>query len=171
MKTILPLAVLVVSVVGCSLFFPPKAPAMKRVVNYELIDEHYLKEVFIPSYEDQGSKSELSNSVSQLEIHLDEFRDFMHQVEAGKIPVTQGMKGDWGSFTETKDAWISADYYGRDGVVTDFQKHRKPDPFPMIYAFRISTNGYIYLAESTNYQFKFDEQGKVQSYWHKHEHK
>jgi len=168
MKTILSLAVLVVSVVGCGLVFPPKAPAMKRVVNYELIDEHYLKEVFIPAYEDQGSKLALSNSVSQLDINLDEFRDFMHQVETGKIPVTQGMKGDWASFTETKDDWISASFYSRDGVVTDFQKHKKPDPHPMIYAFRISTNGYIYLAESRDYQFKFDEHGKVQHYRQKH---
>jgi hypothetical protein len=170
MKAILPLAILVVSVAGCNLFFPPKAPAMKRVVNYELIDEHYLKDVFVPNY--TGSKLQLSNSVSQLEIHLDEFRDFMRQVETGKIPVTQGMKGDWASFTETKDYWISATYWGRDGLVIDFQKHKKPDPYPMIYAFRISTNGYIFFAESfaesMHYQFEFDEHGKVQRYWHSH---
>ena len=110
MRTILLVGFLVGVAVGCS---PPKAPAMKRVRNDEQIDEHYLKDVFIPSYSDQSSRSALSNSASRLEEHLAEFRAFMHQVELGKIPVTQGFKGNWQSYIKQDDAWIGVGYSGR----------------------------------------------------------
>jgi hypothetical protein len=139
---------------------------MKRVLNYELIDEHYLHNVFIPSYDDQSSKSSLSNSVKQLEVHLIEFRHFMHQVEDGKIPVTLGGKGEWRSYINKDGAWIYAGY-GPEGVVSDFQKHRNQYPFPMIYEFRFSTNGYLWYATTIIDGFRFDEHGKVQKYWHR----
>ena len=140
MKNILLLVLVVGFTAGC---IPPgeKAPAMKRVVNYEMIDEHYLKDVFVPSYADQRSKAALSNSVIQLDAHLAEFRDFMHQVEAGKIPVTQGFKQNWQSYITRDGAWIFAGYTGREGLVVEFQKHKNQDPFPLIYGFQISTNG------------------------------
>jgi hypothetical protein len=47
--------------VGCG---PPKAPAMKRALNDEQLDEHYLKDVFIPSYADQSSSSPLKKTPS-----------------------------------------------------------------------------------------------------------
>ena len=162
MKIILLLAFLVIFEAGCS---PPKAPTMKRVLNYELIDEHYLKDVFIPTYDDPSSKSALSNSVSELEAHLIEFRDFMHQVEDGKIPVTQGFKGNWQSYINKDGVWIVAEYSGRDGVVSDFQKHKNLDPFPLIYGFRFSTNGYLLWADTIDDGFEFDEHGMVHKYW------
>jgi hypothetical protein len=161
MKTILLLIVLIVVAVGCS----PKAPATKRVPSYDQIDEHYLKDVFIPNY--SGSKLQLSNSVSQLEAHWAEFRDFMQQVEVGKIPVTQGFKGNWQSFIRRDGAWIAAGYSDRLGVVEDFQKHKDQDPFPLIYSFRFTTNGYLTYADTMDDLFKFDEHGKVVEYWHK----
>lgn len=164
MKNILLLIFLVGVVVGCG---PPKGPVMKRVVNYKLIDEHYLKDVFVPSYGDQGSRSALSNSVVGLYAHLDEFRDFMHQVEAGKIPVTQGFKGNWQSYIKEDGAWIAASYTGREGLVVDFQKHKNQDPFPLIYGFQISNSGYLKWATTIEDGFQFDEDGKVRRYWHK----
>jgi hypothetical protein len=164
MKNIIFLICLVGVTVGCS---PAKAPAMKRVVSYDLIDEHYLKDVFVPSYADQSSKSALSNSVIQLDAHLTEFRNFMHQVEDGKIPVTQGFKLDWQSFIIKEGALIRAEYSGREGLVIDFQKCKNQDPFPMIYGFRISTNGCILWATTIEDGFQFDEHGRVQNYWHK----
>jgi hypothetical protein len=161
MKTILVLIILVGVAVGCS----PRAPVMKRVSSYDQIDEHYLKDVFAPNY--TGSKLQLSNSVSQLEIHWAEFRDFMHQVEVGKIPVTQGFKGNWQSFVRQDGAWTAAGYYERLGVVVDFQKHKDQNPYPLIYSFRFSTNGTLTWADTMDDLFKFDEHGKVIEYWHK----
>lgn len=164
MKNILLFICLVEVAAGCS---PPKAPTMKRVVSYDLIDEHYLKDVFVPAYTDQNSKSALSNSVIQFDAHLAEFRDFMHQVETGKIHVTQGFKGNWQSYIKEDGAWIVAGYTGREGLVVDFQKHKNQDPFPLIYGFQISTNGYLKWATTIEDGFQFDERGRVQNYWHK----
>ena len=86
MKTILLIAILIGLTASCN---PPKAPAVKRVPNYEQIDEHYLKDVFVPNY--TGSKLQLSESIRQLKEHWAELRDFMLQVEAGTIPVTKGL--------------------------------------------------------------------------------
>jgi hypothetical protein len=163
MRTILSLICLAVVAAGCD----PQAPAMKRVVSYDLIDEHYLKEVFVPSYAGPSSKSTLSNSVIQLDMHLAEFRDFMHQVETGSIPVKQGFKQDWRSFVIKDGAWTFAGYTGPEGLVVDFQKHKNQDPFPLVYGFRISTNGYILWATTIKDGFQFDEHGRVQQYWHK----
>lgn len=164
MKNTIYLICLVGIAVGCS---PPKAPTMKRVASYDLIDERYLKEVFVPSYAGQVSKSALSSSVIQLDAHLAECRDFMRQVETGKIPVTQGFKLNWESLIIKDGALIYADYSGREGLVMDFQKHKNQGPFLLIYEFRISTNGYIQWATTIEDGFQFDEHGRVQNYWHK----
>ncbi|MEI2724773.1 MAG: hypothetical protein V9H26_14890 [Verrucomicrobiota bacterium] len=129
MKNILLLISLVVVAVGCS----PQAPTMKRVVSYDLIDEHYLKEVFVPSFADQTSKSALSNSVIQLDARLPEFRDFLHQVEAGKIAVTKNMKGGWQSYVVTDEVSMLAGYSSRLGLVSQFDKRKNQDPYPLIY--------------------------------------
>lgn len=163
MKNILLLISLVVVAVGCS----PQAPTMKRVVSYDLIDEHYLKEVFVPSFADQTSKSALSNSVIQLDAHLAEFRDFMHQVEAGKIAVTENIKGGWQSSVVTDEVSMLAGYSSRLGLVSQFDKRKNQDPYPLIYGFQISTNGYISWATTVEDGFQFDEHGKVQRYWRK----
>jgi len=163
MKIILSLILLVCVAVGCS----PKAPAMKRVPNYELIDENYLTNVFFQSYSGPSSKSALSNSVNQLEEHLAEFRTFMRNVEVGKIPVTQGFKGDWRSFVEQDDVRTSASYLSPTGMVVDFQKRKNQNPSPLIYGFGFSTNGCLIWAETIEDGFKFDEHGKVEEYWHK----
>jgi hypothetical protein len=163
MKTFLLLATVIELAVGC---FPPKAPVMKRLSKDDPIDERYLREVFVPSYTGPRSKSELSNSVSQLEEHLAEFRGFMHDVEVGKIPVTQGMKGDWQSFLRKDDAWIAAGYSDRLGPVVDFQKHKNQDPFPLIYSFRLSNDGYVKWTTTIHEGFGFDKHGRVQKYWH-----
>jgi hypothetical protein len=138
---------------------------MKRVVSYELIDERYLKEMFVPSYRPQSCQSLLSNSVIQLDANLKEFRDFMRQVEAGKIPVTQGLKGDWQSFIRKDGAWLSATYSGREGLVFDFQKHADQNPYSLISGLHFSTSGFISWAAMGEDGFGFDEHGKVQSYW------
>jgi len=165
MKTVLLLIVLISVAFGCSP--PPKAPAMKRVPNYEQIDENYLTNVFLASYTGPSSKSDLSNSVSQFEEHLAEFRTFMHDVEAGKIPVTQGFKGDWQSLVKQKDAWTFVGYWNSSGMVADFQKHKSYNPYPLVYGFQFSTNGYLTWATTIEDDFKFDERGKVEEYWHK----
>jgi hypothetical protein len=140
------------------------APPMKRIPNDELIDEHYLRDVFAPSSGDQASRSALSNSVNELEEHLAECRAFLHQVEVGKIPVTQDFKGTWTSNVEQDDASVSAGYSGREGAVIDFQKRKKPSN-TLIYGFRFSTNGCLIWADTVKHGFKFDEHGKIQSYW------
>jgi len=89
----------------------------------------------------------------------------MHQVELGRIPVTQGFKGTWQSYIKQDDAWIEVEYSGRLGAVVDFQKHKNQDPFPLIYGLRFSTNGYLIWASTTEDGFKFDEHGRVQEYW------
>ena len=131
-----------------------------------LFDEHYLKDVFMPSYSDASSRLALSNSVSQLEEHLIEFRAFMTQVEAGKIGVTK-VEGGWESYVKKKDYWIYAGYAGEMGPVVDFQKHQNRDPFPLIYSFSFYTNGYLRSEMTLTEGFEFDKQGNVKSYWHK----
>ena len=177
MKNILLLICLVGVAIGCS----PKAPTMKRVASYDLIDERYLKDVFVPSYGNPSSQADISNSVSLLEAYLNECRDFMRQVEAGKIPVTQGLKGDWRSIVSKDGACLSATYTGRDGLVFDFQKHGDQNPYPLIYGLHFHSSGFISWAVTSEDGFEFDEHGKVQKYrnasykpqihWHVHENK
>ena len=164
MKTILLLVFAAVVSAGCQPF--PQAPATNRMASAVLFDEHYLKDVFIPSYGDASSRSALSNSVGQLEEHQTEFRAFMHQVEAGKIGVTK-VEGGWESYVKKKDYWIYAGYTGRMGAVVDFQKHKNQDPFPLIYSFSLYPSGYLRSASTLTDGFEFDEYGKVKSYWHK----
>jgi len=162
MKTILLIAILIGLTASCN---PPKAPAVKRVPNYEQIDEHYLKDVFVPNY--TGSKLQLSESICQLKEHWAELRDFMLQVEAGTIPVTKGFKGDWQSFMRRDGAWIAAGYSDREGLLVDFQKHKDQNPFPLVYSFTFSTKGHLIQADTMEDMFKFDEHGRVVEYWHK----
>jgi hypothetical protein len=160
MKTILLLIVPIVAVVGCS---PPTAPAMKRMSSYDQIDEHYLKDVFVPNY--TGSKLELSNAVSQLDEHWAEYRVFMQQVEAGKIPVTQGYGGRQ-SLVKQDDVWTIALYSQRSGLVTQFEKHK--EHFPLIYQFYFNyTNGCLIWEDTAEDFFRFDEHGRVLEYDHK----
>ena len=163
MKAFLLFAVLIGLAAGC---FSSSAPAMKRLAKDDPIDERYLKDVFVPAYSGPHSKSELSNSVSQLQGHLAEFRVFMHDVEDGKIRVTQGMKGNWHSSVMKDGAWIAAYYSDRLGPVIDFQKHTDRDPFPMIYSFILSSDGHIKWATTMHDGFEFDAQGRVKQYWH-----
>jgi hypothetical protein len=164
MKTLMLLFILIGAIVGCS---PPKAPVMKRVPNYEQIDKHYLKNVFVPAYSGPSSKLELSNSLSQLEGHLAEFRDFMRQVEVGKIQVAENMQGGWQSYLKKDDCWIFVGYSGRLGTAVDFQKHKNQYPFSLVYGLQIATNGHLKWATTIEDGFRFDEGGKVQGYWHK----
>jgi len=164
MKTALILVFVVAMTAGCQPF--PQAPATNRMASAVLFDEHYLKDVFIPSYGDASSRSALSNSVSQLDEHLTEFRAFMSQVEAGKIGVTK-VEGGWESYVKKKDYWIYAGYAGEMGPVVDFQKHQNRDPFPLIYSFSLCPSGYLRSASTLTDGFEFDEHGKVKSYWHK----
>jgi hypothetical protein len=165
MKTALLLLFVVVASAGCQPL--PQAPATNRMASAVLLDEHYLKDVFIPSYGDASSRSALSNSVSQLDANLVEFRAFMHQVEVGKIPITQDFKGGWHSTVTQDDAWTAAGYSGSLGPVIDFQKHKNQDPFPLIYSFSLYTNGYLHSADTQEWALVFNEQGKVTYYWHK----
>jgi hypothetical protein len=164
MKTVLFLVFVEVMTAGSQLF--AQALATNRMASAVLFDEHYLKDVFIPSYGDGSSRSALSNSVSQLQEHLTEFRTFMSQVETGKIGVTN-VEGGWESYIKKKDYWIYAGYTGRMGAVVDFQKHKNQDPFPLIYSFSLYPSGYLRSASTLTNGFEFDEYGKVKSYWHK----
>ena len=164
MKTVFLLLFIVALDFGCYQA-PKQAPAINRMAHNEPLDERYLKDVFVPSYEVQGDRIALSNSVVKLEGHLEELRAFMNQVEAGKIEVIK-VEGGWQSSLEKKDYWIYAGYFGRLGTVSQFEKHRNRDPFPLIYGFRFSTNGYINWAYTMEDGFDFDEQGKVKNYWH-----
>jgi hypothetical protein len=166
MKINLPLILLVAISAGCSAPQASPIKPIKRLPNREVIDEHYLKEVFVPSYKDESSKSALSNSVSQLETHLDEFRGFMHQVEDGKIPVTQGFKGNWQSYVKNDGFWIVANYAGQNGMILGFQKHKNQNPFPLIYGFGFSPIGNLMWVTTKEDGFTFDEDGRVTNYWH-----
>lgn len=164
MKHILLLICLVGVAIGCG---PPNAPTMKRVVSCELFDEHYLKEVFVPSYRGESSRLELSNAVSQLNADLAEFRAVMQLVEVGKIPVVRGFKGHWQSSVTNDGARISAVYAGYEGHVVDFQKHSGQYPYLLMYEFSISSNGYLSWVSTPEDGFQFDEHGRVGNYWHK----
>lgn len=95
MRALLFIISLSVFVVGCG---PPKAPAVKRTIDAPL-DELYLKSVFAASVTNHNAQLALSNSVRQVVEHIAEFRNFMSQVEVGKIRVEENMKkGGWQSF-------------------------------------------------------------------------
>ena len=136
---------------------------MKQVSSYGQIDEHYLKDVFVPNY--TGSKLQLSNSVSQLDEHWAEFRGFMQQVEDGKIPKTQDFKGGWQSGIRQDGTLIAALFSERSGLVTQFEKHKDGN---LVYQFYFDyTNGCPVWARTMEDFFKFDEHGKVVEYTHR----
>jgi hypothetical protein len=153
-----PLAPLVLLVGACS---GEKAPVMKRVLHDDPIDRQYVHEVFIPN---QVSEDEVRRAVAQLEVHIAEFQSFMRDVEAGKIAVRKGVKGDWSSFIEVRDTWTSATYSGRTGPVIDFQKHQNKNPYPMIFHFEFNTSGYIGRADMPDAGFNFDFVGRPKTY-------
>src|SRR5947209_1072228 len=101
-----------------------KAPVMKRVLNDDPIDRQYLNDVFVPN---QVSQDEIRHAVAELEADIAEFQSFMRDVETGKIPVRQGIKGNWASFVQGRDITTSASYSGRTGPVIDFEKHQNND--------------------------------------------
>jgi hypothetical protein len=145
---------------GCS----AKAPAMKRLLHDPPIDLRYLHDVFVPSY-DAASRAKLLNSIAQLETHLAEFQAFMRDVETGKIVVRQSLKGDWGSHLDKPDGWLHATYASKLGLVVDFQKHQRKNPFPMIYGFTFNASGYIERADMPLDGFDFDDQGRLQQWY------
>jgi len=134
---------------------------MKRVLHDDPIDRQYLHEVFIPN---QVSQDEIRRAVAQLEAHISEFQSFMRGVESGSIPVRNGFKGDWGSFVEDRDTWISAGYSGRSGPVIDFQKHQNKNPYPIIFHFEFNRSGYISRADMPGAAFNFNFVGRPESY-------
>jgi hypothetical protein len=162
MKIVLLLALVAVVAAGCQA--SPRAPATKRTASNEQFDEAYLRNVFIPSYASESSRSALSNAVTQLQAYLAEWRAFMAQVETGTIAVTQ-VEGGWQSYQKERDCWIYAGYAGRLGPVVDFQKHRNQDPYPLVYGLSFYTNGYLRSASSLKDGFEFDEQGRIKSYY------
>jgi hypothetical protein len=139
------------------------APAMKRVVREQPIDQAYLRDVFIPSFKDPTLKPALSHAVSELDQHLTEFRDVMHQVESGRIPVKEGFKNDWRSVIDSKSTWIIASYYGRLGPISDFQKHTS-SPNTLIYRLIFDENGYLIQADTLEDHFSFDKQGRAREF-------
>jgi hypothetical protein len=88
----------------------------------------------------------------------------MRDVESGKIPVVKGFKGDWGSFFQDRDSWISAAYSGRTGPVIDFQKHENKNPSLMIFHVEFNTSGYISRADMPDAGFNFDFMGRPENY-------
>jgi hypothetical protein len=162
MKIILLLVAVVSLVTGCRV--APQAPAMNRMAGAEPIDVRYLEDVFVPSIIDQATRMALTNSVSNLKEHLVELKTFMSQVESGKIAVTKA-EGAWESFQKKDGYWIYAGYYGQFWTLSQFEKHKNQDPFPLVYGFRFSTNGYINYADTLEDGFDFGEQGRVKHYW------
>jgi hypothetical protein len=140
-----------------------KAPPMKRIVRDTPADMRYLHDTFMPAY-GGPSKASLAQSVDQLEKNLAEFEAFMRDVESGKIAVRQGLKGDWASFVEKRGSWIAAGYSDRLGPVIDFQKHQDKNPFPLVYAFTFTRDGYLTRADTLKDTFTFDSEGRVQEY-------
>ena len=134
---------------------------MKRVLHDDPIDRQYLHEVFLPS---QISQNKAQRAVAQLEEHIAEFQSFMRDVEAGKIPVQKGLKGDWGSFVQDRDSWTSASYSSRTGPVIDFQRHQSKNPYPMIFHFEFNASGYICRADMPDASFNFDFMGRPEGW-------
>lgn len=141
------------------------APATKRLLRAPPIDQRYLNDVFIPSY-DARSRPKLIHSAEDLEGCLAELEVFMHDVEQGRIKVTQNFKtGRWQSFVQKPDNWIIASYVDRLGPVRDFQKNQTKNPSQMNYHIRFHTTGYIERAEMPLESFEFDDAGRLRSWY------
>jgi hypothetical protein len=144
----------------------PSAPPTNRLPAGELLDENYLKEVYLPAIKDKDSKIALQNSISKLDEELVEFRAYMKDVETGDVKVKQSIKGNWQSFSPKGDYFLSADYQSETGIVSQFDKRVNRDPYTLIDGFMFYPNGHLRWVEiSIGHGFNFDEQGKVTGFY------
>ena len=72
-----------------------------------------------PPHADRRGGHGCGHAVAELEADIAEFQSFMRDVETGKIPVRQGIKGNWASFVQGRDTTTSASYSGRTGPVIE----------------------------------------------------
>ena len=161
-KPVFLLAVMLSVLVGCGL---PEAPPMNRLASQVLLDERYLREVFVRAVDDPEASAKLEASIKQLDRELIEFRAFMKDVELGKIKVRFDKYMCFSELRQ-KDNYIRADYSWKKGPVTQYDKRGRADPFPLIYGLRFYPNGYLKDAHTIQAGLAFDEQGKAASFWY-----
>lgn len=129
-----------------------------------MVDLRYLHEVAIPAHDAARDGTKFRAAVSKLEADLTEFDEVMRKVESGEVSVYRNRnRGAWESTVEEKQRWVSVDYAGKLGPVQQFRIHPQgggSDPDYCIGEF--GPNGYLSRADLPDYDFKFDDAGRVQ---------
>ena len=140
-----------------------KAPPMPRTVQTPVVGLRYLHEITLPTDGVKVTNDQFRSAVAKLEADLAEFDGVMQKVTNGKVAVYRNLdRGAWESFAEKDGRWISVDYAGKSGPVTEFQIHEKTRVHPDFGIATFGSAGFLSEARIPGYTFKVDEAGRLQ---------
>ena len=166
MKKRLALSVIAVVVgwgsAGCrGILFPSN-----RMASDVLWDRPFIEDTVLPAVTEAKARRTLGGCLRQFEFQVAEFYDFMRLVVAGTIPVTENPKGGpWQSVLAKDGARYSAFYPGQRAPVNQFDKRLDRDPYALVWEFSFHSNGWLRIVRTLDWGFRFDEAGKLRSFW------
>lgn len=147
---------------GCrGLFFPSN-----RMASEVLWDRPFVLDTVLPAVSEVKARRALGGSLQQFDFQLAEFYDFMRLVAAGTIAVTEDPKGGlWQSVLARDGCRYSAFYPGKRAPVNLFDKRLDRDPCILVWEFAFHPNGRLRIVRTLDWGFRFDEAGKLRSFW------
>ncbi len=139
-----------------------KAPPMRRVSQNPVVDVRYLHEVAIPAHDSAADSGQFRGAVAKLEADLADFDGVIREVESGKVAVYRNLnRSSWESLVNDKRRWISIDYFGRTGLVREFQIHGNGALHSDFCIAEFGPSGFLSTARVPGHDFEFDDAGRV----------
>ena len=150
-------------VVGClGIFYPSN-----RLASEVLWDRPFVQDTVLPAVAEASDRRALSGCLRQFDFQIGEFYDFMRVVAAGTIPVTENPQGGlWQSVFARDGVRYSAFYPSKRAPVNQFDKRLDRDPYTLVWEFLFHPNGRLRIVRTLDWGFRFDEAGKLRSFWY-----
>lgn len=168
MKNTFSIAIIVVAFGLVSCWRTPTAPPMNRMGSDVLWDRQFTMTTVIPAVtkKSQTMATALPKCVDDLDAMVGEFRDFMRQVETGKIKTRENPKGGlWQSVLKEDSCYFLALYPGETAPVDQFEKRQNPAPYTRIWSFWFHGSGRLKVVRTLNWGSRFDNAGRLQDFW------
>ena len=138
-----------------------------RLATKELWNRPFARDTVLPTVSDAKARRALDGCLRQLNFQFIEFEDFMRLVGNGTIPVAENPKGGLWQSRLAKGGYVYlATYPGKRAPVRQFEKRIDQDPYLLMWSFVLHPNGRLQAVETLDWGLRFDEAGKLHSFWY-----